>query len=124
MMNHRMARIALTVLITTFLLSGLSTGEQTRRNIGVFFDKLRAGKPVTVAYLGGSITSGAGASDLAKTSYRALVTQWLRNRYPPARINEINAAVGGTGSIYGSLRVRRDVIAYKPDLVFIEFAIN
>jgi len=95
-----------------------------RRNIARFFTKLRAGKPVTVAYFGGSITAGSGASDPAKTSYRALVTEWLRGRYPQSQITEVNAAVGGTGSLYGTMRARRDVIAHKPDLVFIEFAVN
>jgi acyl-CoA thioesterase I len=97
---------------------------QARRNIGVFFDKLRAGKAVTVAYLGGSITAGVGASNPEKSSYRALVTDWLRKRYPKSQITEINAAVVGTGSLYGALRARRDVIAFKPDLVFIDFAID
>ncbi|MFN7929705.1 MAG: SGNH/GDSL hydrolase family protein [Blastocatellia bacterium] len=93
-----------------------------RRNIGLFFDKLRTGKAVSVAYLGGSISQGVGASDANKTSYRALVNTWLHNRFPKARINELNAAVAGTGSIYGALRARREVVEYKPDLVFLEFA--
>jgi acyl-CoA thioesterase I len=97
---------------------------QPRRNIGAFFDKLRARKPVTVAYLGGSVLAGAGASNPEKSSCRVLITEWLRDRFPKNEITEINAAVNGTGSLYGALRARRDVIAYKPDLVFIEFAIN
>jgi acyl-CoA thioesterase I len=94
-----------------------------RRNVGRVLDKLRAGKAVTVAYLGGSITSGSGASDPAKTSYRALLTDWMRTRYPKAKINEINASIPNTGSLYGAMRARRDVIAHKPDLVFVEFAV-
>src|SRR5262245_31376671 len=57
------------------------TGLQGRRNIGAFFDKLREGAPVTIAYMGGAITAGAGASSPEKTSYRALVTDWLRKHY-------------------------------------------
>jgi len=105
-----------------------AAGDQTRRNIGLFFDKLRAGVPVTVAYLGGSITAGAGASNPEKTSFRALVTDWLRKNHPKSEITELNAAINNTGSgggsLYGALRARRDVIAYKPDLVFVEFAVN
>jgi acyl-CoA thioesterase I len=105
------------------------SGEpQGRRNIGAFFDKLRAGAPVTVAYLGGPITAGAGASAPEKTSYRAIVTEWLRKHYPKSEITELNAAINNTGvsggSLYGALRARRDVIAYKPDLLFVEFAVN
>lgn len=103
-------------------------GQQSRRNIGAFFDKLRAGAPVTVAYLGGSITAGAGASSPERTSFRALVTEWFRKHYPKSEITELNAAINNTGasggSLYGSLRARRDVVAYKPDLVFVEFAVN
>ncbi|MGH9936512.1 MAG: SGNH/GDSL hydrolase family protein, partial [Blastocatellia bacterium] len=102
--------------------------RQTRRNIGAFFDKLRAGVPVTIAYLGGSITAGEGASSPERTSFRALVTEWLRKNYPKSEITELNAAINSTGvsggSLYGSLRARRDVVAYKPDLVFVEFAVN
>lgn len=120
MKNYRDARIVLLTLMATFLFSTLSTGQATRRNIGAFFDKLRAGKPVTVAYFGGSITAGAGASDANKTSYRALVTNWLRRQYPQAQITELNAGASGTGSAYASIRARRDVITNKPDLVFFE----
>jgi lysophospholipase L1-like esterase len=102
--------------------------QKTRRTIGAFFDKLRAGAPVTIAYMGGPITAGAGASAPEKTSFRALVTEWLRKHYPKSEITELNAAINNTGvsggSLYGALRARRDVIAYKPDLIFIEFAVN
>jgi lysophospholipase L1-like esterase len=105
-----------------------STGQQGRRSIGAFFDKLSVGAPVTIAYMGGAITAGAGASAPEKTSFRALVTEWFRKHYPKSEITELNAAINNTGvsggSIYGALRARRDVIAYKPDLVFIEFAVN
>jgi len=124
MKNYRYARIALLTLTITFLFSTFSIGQANRRNIGAFFDKLRAGKPVTVAYFGGSITAGAGASDANKTSYRALVTSWLRSRYPQANITELNAGASGTGSAYASIRARRDVITNKPDLVFLEFTPN
>ncbi|HMZ20826.1 MAG TPA: GDSL-type esterase/lipase family protein [Blastocatellia bacterium] len=99
-----------------------SSTPKPRRNAGLFFNKLRAGKPVTVAYIGGSLTTGAAASNPDKTSYRALVTSWLRQRFPKVEITEINAGLPTTGSLYGTMRARRDVIAQKPDLVFVEFA--
>jgi hypothetical protein len=78
--------------------------------------------------MGGAITAGAGASSPEKTSYRAIVTDWIRKHYPKSEITELNAAINNTGasggSLYGALRARRDVIAYKPDIVFVEFAVN
>jgi acyl-CoA thioesterase I len=113
-----------TATVQTRIISGTPQPQKPPRTTGIFFNKLRAGKAVTVAYLGGSITAGAGASDAAKTSYRALVTNWLRQNFKEAQVSELNAGVAGTGVLYGAMRVRRDVIAYKPDLVFIEFALN
>ncbi len=93
----------------------------TRRNLGLVFDKLRARKTVTVAFFGG--THAAAESKETKTPYRTHVINWFKQQYPQARINELNAAVSGTGISYAALRARRDVIAYKPDLVLLDFAL-
>lgn len=99
-----------------------SSVAKPRRNIGRVLDKLRRGGPVTIAYLGGAATLGNGASNAEKSSYRALVTNWLHQRFPKAEISEINAGLSTTGSLYGAMRVRRDLLAQKADLVFVEFA--
>ena len=80
--------------------------------------------PLTIAYFGGSITEGYNASDPARTSWRALTTGWLQAQLPTREIREINAAIGGTGSDLGAFRLRRDVLAGQPDVVFIEFVVN
>ena len=89
---------------------------ELRNGIGTFLGKLEAGRPVTVAYFGGSITEG--------TSWRPLVTEWMNARYPKSVITEINAGIGGTGSNLGVYRLEHDVLRYNPDLVFIEFSCN
>ncbi len=81
-----------------------------------FFSKLEAGKPVRIAYLGGSITAQAG--------WRVLTLSWFRKHYPDAEIDEINAAIGGTGSDLGVFRLEHDVLKHNPDLLFVEFAVN
>ena len=88
------------------------------------FYKAAHDKKLTVGYFGGSITEGAGASDASKTSWRARVTDWFRTNYPDADVTEIQAAIGGTGSDLGMYRYDIDLLAKKPDLVFIEFAVN
>ncbi len=75
-----------------------------------------AGGAVRVAYLGGSITAADG--------WRPLTTAWLRARFPHAQIVEINAGLPGTGSNLGACRVDHDVLVQKPDLLFVEFAVN
>ncbi|MEI7835974.1 MAG: SGNH/GDSL hydrolase family protein [Planctomycetota bacterium] len=93
-------------------------------NLSNVVARMTAGEAVNVVFLGGSITWGAAASDPQKTSYRALATSWLETQFPKARINSIDAAIGGTGSKLGVFRMDRDVTPYDPDLVIIEFAVN
>ncbi|QDT84701.1 SGNH/GDSL hydrolase family protein [Gimesia chilikensis] len=87
-----------------------------RQGLGNVLQKLQQGKEVNVAYLGGSITAANG--------WRVKTTKWLKEAFPKARIHEIHAAIGGTGSDLGVFRLQRDVLDHKPDLVFVEFAVN
>ena len=97
---------------------------QTRDGLPHVFAKLKAHKPVTVAWFGGSITEGAGASRGDETSYRGLVGHWFTTTFPQSHVTNINASIGGTGSDLGAFRLGRDVLTHKPDLVFVEFAVN
>lgn len=96
---------------------GQSSGPRT---LAHFFGRLRAGRPVTVSYLRDTVESGPGRS--ATGTLRTEVTGWLRSRFPAVPIEEIDASVAGTGSLYATLRLRRDLLALKPDLVFVELA--
>jgi lysophospholipase L1-like esterase len=89
---------------------------QTRGSIGNVLAKLNAGKDVKIAYFGGSITAAPG--------WRPKTLDWFKKTWPNAKITEINAAIGGTGSDLGVYRNAQDVLQHKPDLVFVEFAVN
>ncbi len=92
--------------------------------IGDFVKKAENGEALTVVFFGGSLTWGANASDPNKTSYRGITMKNLRLSYPKARWNFVDATIGGTGSMLGIYRLERDVLAYKPDLVFLDFTLN
>ncbi|MGH7968400.1 MAG: SGNH/GDSL hydrolase family protein, partial [Limisphaerales bacterium] len=81
-----------------------------------FVAKLKRGGEVRIAYLGGSITAQEG--------WRPKTLNWFREKFPAAKVTEINAAIGGTGSDLGVFRLRHDVLEHKPDLLFVEFAVN
>jgi len=85
---------------------------------------LKNEKKLTIGYFGGSITEGAGASKQHETSWRALTTNWFQAQYPDSQINAIQGAIGGTGSTLGVFRIEKDLLFQKPDLVFVEFAVN
>jgi hypothetical protein len=96
----------------------VNVAEEFRSRDGLpnVFAKLKAGEPVRIAYLGGSITAAAG--------WRPKTLAWFKTQYPKAQIIEINAAISGTGSDYSACRLQGDVLAQKPDLVFLECRVN
>lgn len=104
--------------------SFLSAGNNQR--IKNFLRRLRAGEEVTVAFLGGSITQGAGAVPLQENCYARLAWQGLTERYGNS-IRYIKAGLGGTPSETGLVRYDRDITRdgqVQPDLVVVEFAVN
>ncbi|MCX6897948.1 MAG: SGNH/GDSL hydrolase family protein [Verrucomicrobia bacterium] len=96
--------------------ANLAEEFRSRDGLPNFFAKLQASGPVRIAYLGGSITAAAG--------WRPKTLTWFKAQYPQAQIVEINAAISGTGSDYGACRLRSDVLAKNPDLVFLECRVN
>ena len=89
-----------------------------------FDERARAGETLRVAFLGGSLTWGAMATDPLVASCRARLGQQLEATYPQAHFRFYDAAIGGTGSALGIFRLERDVLSHGPDLVFLDFTIN
>ncbi len=87
-----------------------------RQGLPNWFAKMTRGEEVRIAYLGGSITAQPG--------YRVKTLDWFKQQYPHTKVSEINAAIGGTGSMLGAFRLRHDVLRHHPDLLFVEFAVN
>jgi len=92
------------------------TEYTVRGGLPNFYQKINEGKHLKIAYFGGSIT--------AQNGWRPQTLQYFRQQFPNARFEEIHAAIGGTGSKLGAFRIEHDVISRKPDLVFVEFAVN
>jgi hypothetical protein len=90
---------------------------RARKGLPNFFSRLKSGKEVKIVYLGGSITA-------AGDGWRDQTYKWFKQQYPGSNISQVNAGVGGTGSDLGVFRLQKDVLTFKPDLVFIEFAVN
>ncbi len=88
------------------------------------YNKLTQDKELTVVYFGGSLTDGYGCSDKEKFSWRALSGQWLKENFPDATINLVCTGSGESGTYLGTYVMPKDVIGSKPDLLFIEYAIN
>lgn len=93
-------------------------------------EKARRGEDVTVAFIGGSITQGAGAIPINTQCYAWKTFERfcrLCGRGTEENIHYVKAGVGGTSSELGMVRYDRDVCAdgkTEPDLVIVEYAVN
>ncbi len=86
--------------------------------------KLTNDKQLTIAYIGGSVTDGYGASDQTKHAWAAHLGNWIKEEYPEVELTNKKLSIGGTGSYFASYRYEREIAPVNPDLLFIEYAIN
>ena len=91
-------------------------GYKPTRDLSQFFAKVKAGRPVTVMGIGGSVTEGH--------SWAAMSAEWLQKQYPNTHVHYVDGAFGGTGPDAVVFRFRRDILPHHPDLVFIEYTVN
>lgn len=76
----------------------------------------QGGRTLRVGYFGGSITAAWG--------WRVLSLDWLKSRFPKTQFQQIDGAISGTNSTLGAYRLQQDMLSKKPDLLFVEFAVN
>ena len=99
----------------------LSDGDPDR--LANAMRKAQNGEEITVGVIGGSITQGSLASS-PDTCYAGLFRSWWVNKFPGAKVNFVNAGIGGTNSYLGVHRVDEQLLAYDPDVVIVEFSVN
>lgn len=92
-------------------------------------------KPVTIAFLGDSVTQGCfevffkadgNIETIYETnkSFSANLKKILNYIYPSAQINIINSGISGDNAVNGNKRFKRDIAPFSPDLVVVGFALN
>ena len=93
--------------------------------------KLREGKTISVVSLGGSITTGHQARPPDSAGWARHVNNWFQGKAresggcePVGSVEFHNSGASGTDSAFASIRVRDHVLAYNPDLVIVEYAVN
>ncbi|UQZ32814.1 acyl-CoA thioesterase [Paenibacillus sp. PK3_47] len=106
----------------------LQPGNNQRLKAAI--EKAQRGEDVTIAYIGGSITQGAGAKPIHTECYAYQSYLEFKNRFGKdggSHIHFIKAGVGGTPSELGVIRYDRDILrdgSAAPDIVVVEFAVN
>lgn len=114
------------LLILSLLLVGLGHAQDLSKLSELMKTAWPKNRTIHVVFHGHSVPAGFHKTPEVKTfeSYPHLVHLKLKERYPHAVINVITTAIGGENSIPGAARFERDVLSLKPDIVFIDYALN
>ncbi len=83
-------------------------------------------RTITIVFHGHSVPAGYHRTPEVKPfeSYPHLVIRGLKERYPYVVLNGTVTAIGGEGSGQGCRRFSRDVLSLRPDLIFLDYALN
>lgn len=106
----------------------VQTGNNARLKAAI--ERAKRGEDTTIAFIGGSITQGAGAVPINTKCYAWQTFEGfcrLAGKGVDENLHYIKAGVGGTPSELGMIRYDRDVCrdgAVTPDIVVVEFAVN
>jgi len=83
-------------------------------------------RTVNIVCHGHSVPAGYFRTPVVDTfnAYPHLLHRGLKERFPHAVLNVIVTAIGGEDSESGAQRFERDVLALRPDVVTIDYALN
>ena len=96
---------------------------------------LTANAPVTIVFLGDSVTQGCfecymtGPNSLETvfdypSAYSTRIREMFSILYPNVQVNIIDSGISGDGTMGGIARLDRDVLSYHPDLVVVSYGLN
>jgi acyl-CoA thioesterase I len=83
-------------------------------------------RTVNVVFHGHSVPSGYFTGGVVNTieSYPYLTLKKVKQHYPFAVVNAITTSIGGEQSEQGALRFKNEVLSHRPDVLFIDYALN
>lgn len=83
-------------------------------------------RTVNLVFHGHSVPSGYHETPVVKPfdSYPLLAMEKIQKAHPHAVMNAIVTSIGGEDSVKGAARFEDDVLSMKPDVIFIDYALN
>jgi acyl-CoA thioesterase I len=128
------------IFLTIFLLSygfkpaeGRTSEEPKNRSAyyltdikGELMKKWPGNRTINLVFHGHSVPSGYFKTPVVNTAdaYPHQLLRLLKEVYPYAVINIITTAIGGENSVQGEKRFIQEVLIHKPDVLFIDYALN
>lgn len=130
-MNHR---CLWGCLLLAALIPGRCWGGQKAADPAEYLSGLKAelkkewpqNRTVNLVFHGHSVPAGYFKTPEVRTleAYPHVLLKELRLLYPTSVINVIITSIGGENSVQGEKRFESDVLPHKPDVVFIDYALN
>lgn len=116
------------------LLLSIGCSAQSKTNAPSYLDAVKTAlektwpenKTVHLVFHGHSVPSGYFKTPKVNTlsAYPNLVLKKVKEKYPTAVVNTIVTAIGGEQSEQGAERFTNEVLNHKPDVLFIDYALN
>ena len=126
--------VVLLFLISLVFISFQPNGKESSVNTSSFLDDIKSelkkewpeNRTINLVFHGHSVPAGYFKTPHVNTldSYPFLLLKELKELYPYAVINVICTAIGGENSSQGETRFESDVLVHKPDVLFIDYALN
>jgi acyl-CoA thioesterase I len=113
-----------------FILFSITAMAQDSSYLGGIKNALRQKWPnnrtINLVFHGHSVPAGYFRTPEVHTfeAYPALVGQGIKEMYPDAVVNVIVTAIGGENSTQGAKRFKKEVLCHRPDVLFIDYALN
>lgn len=103
-----------------------TTSEYLREVKKEFIKEWPNNRTINLVFHGHSVPAGYFKTPTVNTfdSYPFQVLKQLKDKYPFASINAINTSIGGETSVNGQKRFETEVLTHKPDILFIDYALN
>jgi lysophospholipase L1-like esterase len=127
-----MKKIFLSLLLLLFLCKSTVYSQQAETSI--YLDSIKtelqkqwpANRAINLVFHGHSVPSGYFKTPDVRTllAYPQLTLASIKEKYPYAVVNSIVTAIGGENSEQGAARFDSTVLIHKPDVLFIDYALN
>jgi len=121
-------------LIASIIFSCLRLNSQDVASQEFYLEQIKAkmkiewpkNKTINLVFHGHSVPAGYFKTPIVNTlaSYPFIVLEQIKSQYPFAVVNIINTSIGGENSERGEKRFESEVLNHKPNVVFIDYALN
>jgi len=128
-MKNWMTRLSLLILALHWAVAGMAQADPQ-----TYLEELKtelkkkwpANRTINLVFHGHSVPSGYFQTPAVHTleAYPHQVLQQLKELYPNAVINVITTSIGGENSVQGQKRFEKEVLPHRPDVLFIDYALN